>query len=82
MRDAGGDRRRMAVPPQSVEGPVERVGGCRDRATAPIEDICCEQIRGCSYREAVRPTRCPLRPDSDQILRRSEMTRCAINGLS
>ena len=27
--------------------------------------------------EAVRPTQCPLCPDSDQILRRSEMTRCA-----
>ena len=26
------------------------MGNCRDRATAPIEDICCEKIRGCSYR--------------------------------
>jgi hypothetical protein len=27
-----------------------RRNGARDRATAPIEDIWCEKIRGCSYR--------------------------------
>src|SRR5258705_2787378 len=43
-----------------------------DRATAPIEDIWCEKIRGCGYREAVRPTRCPLRPNSDQVPERRE----------
>jgi hypothetical protein len=26
------------------------------RATAPIKNICCEKIRGCSYREATRLT--------------------------
>jgi hypothetical protein len=31
-----GDRRRMAVPPQSEAGTVSDVGGCEDRATAPI----------------------------------------------
>ena len=30
-------------------GPLERGHRCRDRATAPIEDIWCEKIRGCSY---------------------------------
>ena len=65
-------------PLQSVcKVPVEGVRKCGDRATAPIEGIWCEKIRGCSYREAVRPPQCPLCPDSDQILRRREMTRCA-----
>jgi hypothetical protein len=27
-----------------------RVRNCGDRATAPIEDIWCEKIHGCSYR--------------------------------
>jgi hypothetical protein len=27
---------------------------CEDRATAPIENIWCEKIRGCSYGEATR----------------------------
>jgi hypothetical protein len=31
-----------------------------DRATALIENIWCEKIRGCSYREAVRPTHLPV----------------------
>ena len=31
-----------------------------DRATAPIEEIWCEKIRGCSYREATRPVTCGL----------------------
>jgi hypothetical protein len=31
-------------------GPSEGVGKCRDRATATLEDIWCEKIRGCSYR--------------------------------
>src|SRR6476620_468540 len=30
--------------------PVEGVSSCGGRATAPVEDIWCEQIRGCSYR--------------------------------
>ena len=29
-------------------------GRCGDRATAPIEEIWCEKIRGCSCREATR----------------------------
>jgi hypothetical protein len=33
-----------------------------DRATALIEDIWCEKIRGCSYMEAMPPTQCPLSP--------------------
>jgi hypothetical protein len=41
----------MAVPPTmaALQGTVKRVGGCRDRATAPIKDIGCEKIRGCSH---------------------------------
>ena len=27
---------------------------CGDRATAPVENIWCEKIRGCSYRGATR----------------------------
>jgi hypothetical protein len=30
-------------------GTVKRKRNCRDRATALIEDIWCEKIRGCSY---------------------------------
>ena len=33
--------------------PLEGVTLRGDRATALIEDIWCEKIRGCSYREAV-----------------------------
>jgi hypothetical protein len=33
------------------QGPVEGATLCGDRATAPIPDIPCEKIRGCSYRE-------------------------------
>jgi hypothetical protein len=37
--------------PQSGAGLIELWGGSRagDRATEPIEDICCEKIRGCGY---------------------------------
>jgi hypothetical protein len=31
------------------QGTVKLFGGCGDRATALIEDIWCEKIRGCSY---------------------------------
>ena len=55
---------------------IRRRGNAGDRETALIEDIYGEKIRGCSYRGAARPTRCPL-TDSDEILRRSEMSRCA-----
>jgi hypothetical protein len=41
--------------------PIGR-GWCRDRATALVEDICFEKIRGCSYRDAERPTPCLLYP--------------------
>jgi hypothetical protein len=34
---------------QAVEGLTEGVRNCGDRATAPIEDIWREEIRGCSY---------------------------------
>ena len=33
---------------------MEPFGGRGDRATAPIEDIWCEEIRGCSCREEAR----------------------------
>jgi hypothetical protein len=33
----------------SAPSTVKLVGGCEDRATALIEDIRCEKIRGCSY---------------------------------
>jgi hypothetical protein len=29
---------------------VKLDGWCQDRATAPIDDIWCDKIRGCSYR--------------------------------
>jgi hypothetical protein len=57
------------------QGTVRREGGCRDRATAPIEDIQREKIRGCSHREPARLTQCPLCADSDELPQRSEMTR-------
>ena len=33
------------------QGPSEGVSSCGDRATAPIEGIWCEKIRGCSCRD-------------------------------
>ena len=67
---------RLSDVPLAI-GSFEGKGGCGDRATALIEDICCEKIRGCSCGEAVRPTQYPLPPHSDQVPQRSEMTRCA-----
>jgi hypothetical protein len=32
------------------QGPSEGVKNCGDRATALLEDIRCQKIRGCSYR--------------------------------
>jgi hypothetical protein len=55
MLCAGGDRPKTALrrwwPPSmaALQGTVEAEGDRRDRATAPIEDIRCEKIRGCSY---------------------------------
>jgi hypothetical protein len=37
------------------QGTVKRVGGCWRRATALIEDIWYEKIRGCSYRGCGAP---------------------------
>lgn len=48
---AGGDRRRMGGP--SAIGRQGSSGGKKkrgDRATAPIENIWCEKMRGCSCR--------------------------------
>jgi hypothetical protein len=43
--------RGMAVHPQDGrQGTVESAPKRGDRATAPIEEIWCEKIRGCSYR--------------------------------
>ena len=44
-----------------------------DRATALIEDIWFKKIRGCSYREAARPTQRPPCPDNDEISHRNPM---------
>jgi hypothetical protein len=41
---------------KAVVGVLWRTRLFGDRATATPQDICCEKIRGCSYREAVRPT--------------------------
>jgi hypothetical protein len=40
--------------PAGRQGPSESVSLCGDRATAFIEGICCEKIRGCSYRATTR----------------------------
>jgi len=52
MRDAGRDRRGMADPPHRSSGSFEGVRNCRDRATALIEDIWCENA---SYSIAMPP---------------------------
>jgi hypothetical protein len=44
----------------------------RGRATPVIEGICCEKIRGCSYRKAMRLF--PLRPMPTEFRR---ATKCA-----
>jgi hypothetical protein len=49
VEDAWGPNR-LSDPP-NVRGPSEGVNSWGDRATALIEDIWCEKIRGCSYRE-------------------------------
>ena len=74
MRDAM--ETRQGTPPCNIRGPQEAGDEGGVRATVTLQDICCEKIRGCSYREAVRLARCPLCLDNDQIPQRSEMTRC------
>jgi len=69
-------------PPQSgtsLQGTGESVGGCRDRATALIENIWREKIRGCSYSGGsaaavnLGSPESPLSADSDQLpLRRHD----------
>ena len=39
-----------------LTGPLGSVGLCGDRLAEPLENIRYEKIRGCSYREATRPT--------------------------
>ena len=80
-------------PPQDGRspGPSTVRPNRRERATAPIEDIWCEKIRGCSYRGrrvwvgrshksrfAVRPTQYPY-AHRDQVPQCSAMTRCAMS---
>ena len=60
--------------PIGPQGTVEAATVRGDRATAAIENIQREKIRGCSCRSTERPTRCPLCPDSSQIPQRSGMT--------
>ena len=74
MRCAGADRRGMAD-----KGTVEGARNCRDRATALIEDIWREKIRGCSYSGGsaaavnLGSPESPLSADSDQLpLRRHD----------
>jgi hypothetical protein len=49
-------RARIVYPIETMEYGVREFGGsfgereeCGDRSTAPVEDIWCETIRGCSY---------------------------------
>jgi len=58
LRPSAGCRlRRPRHQPSAIgrQGPSEGAPKRGDRATSPIEDIHCEQIRGCSYSEAARP---------------------------
>jgi len=48
--NVGASGRVEARHPHRRQGTTERGGNCRDRATALIEDIWCEKIRGCSCR--------------------------------
>jgi hypothetical protein len=48
--------------PFACPGPVEGATLCGDRATAPIENIWCEKIRGCSYRDAACSAQRPQCP--------------------
>ena len=46
------------------------LAGSREYATTPIEEIWCEKIRGCSYREAVRRCAiCGLAPPATSVIR-------------
>jgi len=49
IRDAGGSVEEWRSLRIGRSGPMEDVDLCGDRATALIEDIWCEKIRGCSY---------------------------------
>jgi hypothetical protein len=51
----GGDRRGLSA--FGRQGPVEGVRNCRDRATAPNEDICCFKLPHCNAERsaAIRP---------------------------
>jgi hypothetical protein len=70
--------------PSSDGGPLQSergsFGACR-RVRGPRDRTHRGYLMGenpwLQLQEAVRPTQCPLCPDSDQILRHSEMTRCA-----
>ena len=45
----------------------------RGRATPVIEGICCEKIRGCSYREG--DASFPPTPDADRVPQGNEMRK-------
>ena len=62
-----------------TSGPSESVSSCGDRATALIEDIWCEKIRGCCYKGGGASHSLSAMPDSDQGPQRSDMRRCANN---
>jgi len=49
ISDAGGSVEEWRSLRIGRSGPMEDVDLCGDRATALIEDIWCEKIRGCSY---------------------------------
>jgi hypothetical protein len=66
--------------PSTIDNHPGPSGSAVITGTAPprlLKISSARKIRGCSCRGAAHPTRCPLCPDGDQILRRSEMTRCA-----
>ena len=68
------------VPPQSVGRVLWRAKPSGGTATASIEDICFEKIRGCSYRGRGPSSSMSAMPHSDEVPRRSEMTRWATTG--
>ena len=61
-------------PGAGAGGAVEPAAN-RDRATAPIRNICCEKIPGCSYRQAALPIQCPLCADNAEKLWRTAAGR-------
>jgi hypothetical protein len=64
----------MATLRHRSAGTVGSTATCGDRATPTLQEICCENIRGCSYREGDARA-LPLRPDAERVPEGNEIPK-------